>query len=521
MELVSIRRIACRKWLLVKFTGLAKSCIVVAVAPDAIAQMNNLIVFAAKRTLNRLRPGTSLSFRTPIISREQLALYCYRRWTRGKVRPIGHILSDAERVIQSTRRALALSNSHSLTRCHDPQSFIALFSSMTPSSDMQLDSPVSIDDITEGPKRRDRQLKRTEKSGAVSKQKQVKLGEREWLTPDGGLAISRPVTTVIDTANSLLYAINGTNDFAFRYRLVSKAMAIGRNLSNEIINPLSVIRPSKPEVQSTKRLLLLSHSAMIQILVQEDYMHHRELIYDHLHHVILLLGQRMIYDPLPGVSDAIWPHMLLAINSQGWPIGRRLEEYLRSEEAIPETEYYVFVRLYATYMSMSMEMKALEACIEEGNIEEAKGGVAAMEVSVRIINEALDLICSGRIPKYFYPPHPKWDHPEAYQKLTKATLERFRRCKRDVEVKSLLEQGDALLSLAVRGADEDYFVFQAKLALNTYRAAYRTCQGHEERNFGLEEASLQAMKQVLDNYLGEFCPVEMIVVNVDRVLGCS
>jgi hypothetical protein len=386
---------------------------------------------------------------------------------------------------------------------------------------MQLDSPVSINDISERPKSKDRQLKTTEKSGAVSKQKKVKLGEREWLNPDGALTISKPVTTVIDTANSLLYAVNGTNDFTFRYRLVSKAMAIGRNLSNEIINPLSAIRPSKPEIQSTKRLLLLSHSAMIQILIQEDYMRHRELIYDHLHQVILLLGQRMMYDPIPAVNDAIWPHMIAAIGSQGWPVGRRLEEYLRSEEAIPETEYYVFVRLYATYMSMTMEIKALEECIEGGELEEAKGGVAAMEVSVRIINEALDLICSGRIPKYFFPPHPKWDHPEAYKKLTKTTLERFDRCKRDLEVRSLLEQGDALLSLAVRGADEDYFVFQAKLALNTYRAGYRTCQNHEERNFGLEEASLQAMKRVLDNYLGEFCPVEMIVVNVDRVLGCS
>jgi hypothetical protein len=384
---------------------------------------------------------------------------------------------------------------------------------------MQMDSPVSIDDISERPKRQDRQLKTTEKSGAVRKQKQVKLGEREWLTPDGALSVSRPITTVIDTANSLLYAVNGTTDFAFRYRLVSKAMAIGRNLSNEIINPLSVIRPLGPEIQSTKRLLLLSHSAMIQILAQEDYMRHRELIYDHLHQVILLLGQRMIYDPMPGVNDAIWPHMIAAIHAQGWPVGRRLEEYLRSEAAIPDTDYYVFVRLYATCMSMSKEMKALEACIEEGKIEEAKGGVAVMEISVRIINEALDSICSDRLPKHSFPPHPKWDHPEAYKSLTKATIERFHRCKRDVEVRSLLDQGDALLSLAVRGADEDYFVFQAKLALNTYRAGYRACQGHEERNFGLEEVCLQAMTRVLDNYLGEFCPVEMIVVNVDRVLG--
>src|SRR6266496_154692 len=101
------------------------------------------------------------------------------------------------------------------------------------------------------------------------------------------LSIPPPITTALDTANALLYASNNsTADFNFKHTLVSQALTIGRYLSTEIINPLSVVRPQAHDIQNTKQLLLYSHSAMIQILCHHNYVAHRELIHQSLKQII-------------------------------------------------------------------------------------------------------------------------------------------------------------------------------------------------------------------------------------------
>lgn len=395
---------------------------------------------------------------------------------------------------------------------------------MGPSSALQLDSPMSLGDDNLN----DRHRKIFEKSKSLTKAKEIILPERPKLTPDASLyTISRPVTTVIDTAHALLYAVNGSTDFAFRYRLVSRALAIGRNLSREIVNPLSVIRPPTQDIQSTRRLLLICHSAMIQLLCQESFLRHRELIYEHLSQVVRLEGQEMMYAQIPEVREAIWPGMISAIRSQGWTIPQRVREWIRVASTIPAENYFVAGRLFSHQMSIRMEMDALEECLEAGNLDESKEAIKMMQHSADVIKECLNFIVSGHAQCYL-PPHPGWCHPEVYQKIADSILPRFERVKRDVDTRLLLRQGDALLALAtdeVRRTDADYFGFQAKLALDSYRAGYRVCVGHVERNLDLEDVCLVAMKRVLEGYLElEDCVTlsvagpEMILQNVDRVL---
>ena len=388
---------------------------------------------------------------------------------------------------------------------------------------MQLESSVSLDEASIEDMHNEHQRIAIEKSQPHAKAKKIILPDRQVLYPDQPLSISRPVTTVIDTANALLYAVNGSADFAFRYRLVSRALAIGRNLSCEIVNPLSVIRPPAQDIQSTKRLLLLSHSAMIQLLCHENFPRHRELIYEHLTQVVLLEGQEMLYDPVPAVNEAIWPNMIRGIQSQGWTIPQRMREWIRVASTMPKENYFVAGRLYSHNMSIRMEIDALEECIANGSLDESKSAVEVMQYSADVIAECLEFICSGHAKRYL-PPHPNWDHPEPYKKIASSILDRFRRCKRDVEARLLLRQGDALLALAtdeVRKTDLDYFRFQAKLALDSYRAGYRVCVSYIERNLGLEDVLLAAMKRVLVGYLE--VPVvglssEAILQDVDRVL---
>jgi len=439
-------------------------------------------------------------------------------WTRGKVGPIGQLYSRADQQKHVFERVTLTSFTFQpiVTIQHPPRV------PTDRNSNMGLKSPVSREETTEDMPKEHQRIA-IEKSKPPAKAKKILLPDRQLFYPDQPLSISRPVTRVIDTANALLYAVNGSTDFAFRYRLVSNALAIGRNLSSEIVNPLSVIRPPAQDIKSTRRLLLLSHSAMIQLLCQENYPRHRELIYEHLTQVVLLEGQEMLYDPIPAVNEAIWPNLIGGIQSQGWTIPRRMREWIRVASTIPNENYFVAGRLYSHNMSLRMEIDALEACIANGNLDESKAAVEIMQYPADVITECLEFICSGHAKRYL-PPHPNWDHPEQYKKIASSILDRFYRCKRDVEAHLLLRQGDVLLALATdeaRKTDLDYFRFQAKLALDSYRAGYRICVSYIERNFGLEDGLLAAMKRVLEEYLKvpDVGPsAEVLLQGVDRVL---
>ena len=316
------------------------------------------------------------------------------------------------------------------------------------------------------------------------------------------LSIARPITSALDTANALLYASNSDADFQFRYTLISKALEIGRSLSYEIVNPLSVVRPHTQDIQSTKQLLLLSHSAMVQILCHHNYVAHRELVHENIKQIVQLLGPKMLYNSDQRIS-IIWPTIIGTLKKLNWTIPQRMNEWMRIAATVPPDDFYVTNRFYSHYSVVRMEMDSVEMCLAEGNLEELKETITIMQPAVDECIRCLERICSPE-GKEWLPSHREWKHPEHYRAMAEPLLERFWRVKRDVETRILLRRGDTLLNVAtdrVRETNGDYFKFQVMLALDSYRAAYDLCIGYKEMNFDLEGLCLWSMGRVLGKYL--------------------
>jgi hypothetical protein len=318
------------------------------------------------------------------------------------------------------------------------------------------------------------------------------------------LSIARPITTAIDTANALLHASsNASADFKFRHTLVSQALAIGRSLSVEIVNPLSVVRPHAQEIQSTKELLLYSHSAMIQILCHHNYVAHRELIHNHIKHIIRLQGHKMLYrsDPRIGV---MWPTIISCLGNLKWTIPQRMREWIQIASTVPTDDYFVANRFFSHHSCVRMEMDNVETCLAEGNLNETMEAITVMQYPIDIFTRCMEIISSVEGRK-FLPQVREWKDPQHYCKLGEEMLTRYSKIKRDVETRILLRQGDTLLNIAtdrVRETNADYFRFQAMLALDAYRMAYQRCIACEETNFDLEGFCLWSMGRVLGKYLG-------------------
>jgi len=133
-------------------------------------------------------------------------------------------------------------------------------------------------------------------------------------------SIPPPITNALDTASGLLNASKSTADFTLRHSLISKALAIGRSLAIEIVNPLSVVRPHAQDIQSAKQILLLSHASMIQVLCQHSYLAHNDRIHEHLKHVIQLQGHNMLFNDPPYINMMIFGSIIAGINSLGWTL---------------------------------------------------------------------------------------------------------------------------------------------------------------------------------------------------------
>lgn len=320
---------------------------------------------------------------------------------------------------------------------------------------------------------------------------------------DTRLRIYLPITKALDTANSLIHTANSIQQFHTQYTLFSKALAIGRSLAQEIASPMTVIRPPKQDIEDTKKLLLLCHSGMIQILTRQDYVEYREFIHQHLRQIVRLLGHKLL-----DVDDAritmIFPIMRNKMVDLGWDLARRIREWLVIAATVPIDDYYVAPRFWSHFGCMQMEIDSLERLLEEGALGETKEAVEVMQVGFDISRHCLGIMVSAEGEKWL-PTYHGFKGVDYYQKMGDVPFHRFLKIKRDLGTKLSLHKGDTLLALVKEGdkqLDEDYFRFQAMFALDAYRAAYQVCTGYEGVNFELEGLCLWSMGVVLGRYLG-------------------
>lgn len=331
-------------------------------------------------------------------------------------------------------------------------------------------------------------------------------GKHEFQTPIYATkppSIPPPITTALDTANSLLYASNNSSaDFKYKHTLISQALAIGRYLSSEIVNPLSVVRPHTQDIQNTKQLLLYSHAAMIQILCHHDYVSHRKLIQENLKQIVRLLGHRMLYEHDPKIM-IVFQTITATLKLLNWTIPQRMTEWIGVASSVPLDDYFVANRFYAHLSCLRMEMENTEEALKEGKLDEVKDTITVMRYPVDVVIRCLEIISSVEGRKLL-PTYREWRCPKHYRELGELMFVRFYKIQRDVEARILLRQGNALLELAtdrIREKDEDYFKFQAMLALDSYRSAYQVCTSYEEVNVELEGLCLWSMGRVMGKYL--------------------
>ena len=326
------------------------------------------------------------------------------------------------------------------------------------------------------------------------------------------LTIAPPLTNAIDTANTLLSAATTSSDFAFQYSVISRALAVGQSVAEQIVNPLSVFRPGRDDIASAKEVLQFSHAAMIQLLCRENYFFYRDQIYDHLGEIIRLQGQQLMCMDDPRVRVAF--HSIKeAVDASGLSVSKRIIEWRRMGGCIslPDDEYFIGLKFWSHMSVLKMEMENVEKALADGEFEEVKAAVLAqqdvidgftecIEKMTAFDNEMLRSMFRRRAPKEW-----KDREPCQFHKLGQNILSRFHKIRLTVEAQSLLSQGDALLGLATNRAREidiEYFKFQAILALDSYRAAYQMCVGFEDVNVELEGQCLWSMGRVMGKYLG-------------------
>jgi hypothetical protein len=323
------------------------------------------------------------------------------------------------------------------------------------------------------------------------------------------LSIHRqPFANAFDTANTLLFAATTSSDFTFQYSLISRALAVGQSIAGQIVNPLSVFRPGRDDIASTKEVLLFSHAAMVQLLCRDNYITHREQIYEHLTEIIRMLGHQLMHMHEPPLSDAF--HAIKdAVDSSGLSLSQRIIEWRRISgcTSLFDDENSISLRFWSYMSVLKMEMDNLETALSDGEFEEVKKAVSAQQEVVEVFTECLDNMATfDQLRQVFHGKTPKeWKDPCSFRKFGHDLLARFHKVRLTVEAEGLLRQGDVLLGLATertRESDIEYFKFQAILALDSYRAAYHVCVGFEDVNVELEGLCLWLMGRVMGQYLG-------------------
>lgn len=141
-----------------------------------------------------------------------------------------------------------------------------------------------------------------------------------------------PLTGALAIASELLESSkDNTTDFAFRYQLISRSLAIGDSVCQQIANPLSPYRPQSDEIQSAKELLLLCYSEMIQLLCSDKYLTHRELIHQYMFKLLRMYGYD-VYRPMDPQIMIAFQMVKDAVTAIEWNAVYRIREWLAISE---------------------------------------------------------------------------------------------------------------------------------------------------------------------------------------------
>jgi hypothetical protein len=311
------------------------------------------------------------------------------------------------------------------------------------------------------------------------------------------------LTNALDTAYKLLEASKDVTDFTFRHQLVSRSIAIGDSVCGHIANPMSFYRPQSEEIQSAKELLLLCDSAMIQLLCADGYITHRESVHHYMFQLIRMYGYDGGRPTDPRIMVA-FQTVKEAVESIDWSTIYRIREWQAISVQVPREPHFLGL-LYWTYLSaLKIELGKIDLGLPEGVTDDMKDAIPELQVIVDWLVLCMDAMASeGGEPEVDSFPR-FWKSSDQYTTLGHGMLERFKRTRIEVETRWLLKKGDILLELAtdrVRKIEFEYFEFQARLALDSYRSAYNVCTPGEDINVELEGMCLWSMGRVMGQYL--------------------
>jgi hypothetical protein len=192
-----------------------------------------------------------------------------------------------------------------------------------------------------------------------------------------------------------------------------------------------------------------------------------------------------------------------SVVKQPWPISRRIQEWITIALHVPSEPHFVGLRFWTYYSTLKIELRNVEKALEQNDLTQMN---YVMELLTEVLNkfqESMQFLNTeeGR------PLMTKktGNEPGHYLACAEEILGRFQRVKMEIDTKSALAKGDALLELAtekVRESDIEYFKFQATLALESYRTAWGICSAYEEVVAELEGFCLWNMGRVMGLYLG-------------------
>jgi hypothetical protein len=318
------------------------------------------------------------------------------------------------------------------------------------------------------------------------------------------ISVISPAALAIDAANALLEsAYDFSAEWSRRLTSVSRALTISKSVSLRFADPMFPFRPHSSEIQSAKRALLMSHSTMVHLLCQHNFLQHRELIHEHLRDIVRLQGHQLLSHE-DKTMFAAFHSFKVAIGNSNWPVSRRIKEWALVASNVPLDEYFAGLR-YWTYVSiLKMEITEVEKCLEGGDLEETKNALDVIQDITSSFLPCMKLISSAEDLNTL-PDCRDWNEPQYYCEKADELFGRVQDVRWGLSVRLLLRQGDTILELATdrsKRVDEEYFKFQAIMALDSYRSAYIKCSCRHGFQVGLEAFCLFSMGRLMGNYLG-------------------
>jgi hypothetical protein len=194
-----------------------------------------------------------------------------------------------------------------------------------------------------------------------------------------------------------------------------------------------------------------------------------------------------------------------AVEAIDWSTVYRIREWQAISVQVPKEPQFLGL-LYWTYISaLKIELGKIDLGLPEGVTDDMKDAIPELQDITDKLVQCMETMATeggepevGMFPRF-------WKSSDQYKTMGHGMLERFKRTRIEVETQWLLKKGDTLLELAtdrVRTIEFEYFEFQARLALDSYRSAYNVCTTGEDINVELEGMCLWSMGRVMGQYLG-------------------